>query len=70
MVAYHDDMSAVKGADAFVQGWTQLIQYMPALKMEIKEAIQEGISVWVYSRISGLPGGIEKDYVDMGAWDD
>jgi hypothetical protein len=24
----------------------------------------------VYSRISGLPGGIEKDYVDMGAWDD
>jgi len=40
------------------------------LKMEIKEAIQEGISVWVYSWISGLPGGIEKDYVDMGAWDD
>ena len=52
-----------------MEGWTQFIQYLPDFGMEIKEAIQDGNMVWVYSRITGLTGTAVKDSLDMGLWD-
>jgi hypothetical protein len=43
---------------------------MPDFKIEVMNAIQEGNKVWLYSRISGLPGGVVKDSVDMTLWSD
>jgi hypothetical protein len=48
----------------------QAIQFMPNFKIEVKDAVTEGNKVWLFSKVTGLPGGVFKDSVDMSVWDE
>ena len=68
MTAYHDDNPPVKGAGQFIAGWTKAIQFIPNFKIEVKDAVKDGNKVWLFSKITGLPGGVFKDSVDRSVW--
>jgi hypothetical protein len=36
----------------------------------VKDAVKEGNKVWLFSKITGLPGGVFKDSVDRSVWDE
>ncbi len=42
----------------------------PGFAVEVRDAVCEGNKVWLYVRISGLPGGVVKDGIDMTVWSD
>ena len=66
----HDDEPPIQGADTFVARWKEFLKFVPDFKMDIKDVIQEGNRVWIFSRISGLPDGVVKDSVDMTVFDE
>jgi hypothetical protein len=51
LTAYYD-MPSVKGADTLALGWAQFLRVVPDFKMDIKEVLQDGNKMWVYSRPS------------------
>jgi hypothetical protein len=71
---YHDSKLLPDGGgrDAFLVLWSKMASSMPDLHMEIRDAVaevedaEEGNGrVWLYSKITGLHGGVEKLSVDM-----
>lgn len=70
MIQYRDDRLPVVGAEQFLETWGKAIQAMPDFQIEVKDVIQEGNKVWAYCKISGLPGGVEKNSVDMSIWNE
>ncbi|MCJ1445683.1 MAG: hypothetical protein MMC23_006188 [Stictis urceolatum] len=72
----HDDLPPTKTRDEYLAMFTGLLKVMPDFHYGINDMVAEldesgkGGRVWVYARISGLPGGEVKDSVDMTRFDD
>lgn len=71
---YHDSKMLPEGGgrEPFLALWGKMASSMPELHMEIHDAIAEvddaekgNGRVWLYSKITGLHGGVEKLSVDM-----
>lgn len=67
----HDDKPPVTSRSEFLAGWSNALNYMPDVHIDIKEACVDEVQrkVWVRSEISGLPGGIRKESIDMMTFD-
>ncbi|KIV80290.1 hypothetical protein PV11_07803 [Exophiala sideris] len=63
----HEDETPVASRDAFVRRFSQALEHMPELNIEVKEACvdESQLKVWVRSEITGLPGGVRKESIDM-----
>lgn len=61
---------SVGGAEGFVSLWQKAITLVPNFRVEVVNAVAEGNLVWVLSKATGLPGGREKESVDMMTFDD
>ena len=70
MTMTHDD-GPTRDRETYVAFWKYLIASVaPNFKYKAIDAVQDGRKVWVYARITGLPGGEAKDSVDMFEWDE
>ncbi|KAF2164486.1 hypothetical protein M409DRAFT_25364 [Zasmidium cellare ATCC 36951] len=69
--AYHDDEAALVGRDNFISHFQHLLTAVPTFSYQIYDSVAEldkggkGGRVWIFSRLLGLPKGIQKDTVDM-----
>lgn len=69
--AYHDDGEALVGRDHFISHWQKAASALPDMAYHVYDLVAEldkvgkGGKVWVFSRITGLPRGIQKDTIDM-----
>ena len=69
MEQYQDDKPPLQGSEAFLANFkTMLTELAPESHVDVLDAVCEGNKVWVYVRISGLPGGMVKEGVDMTVW--
>ncbi|KAK4499512.1 hypothetical protein PRZ48_010027 [Zasmidium cellare] len=69
--AYHDDAPALVGREIFISHFQHILTAVPDMSYEIYDSVAEldkggkGGRVWIFSRLSGLPKGIQKDTIDM-----
>jgi len=70
-VLTHEDNPPVRGAEAFIRTWSQLLGKMPEYHKDIQSMVVEMDSerpsvarVWVYSRITGISTSV-RDSIDM-----
>ncbi|KIW16156.1 hypothetical protein PV08_06207 [Exophiala spinifera] len=72
VTSQHEDEPPIFSRDAFIQDWVDILQRMPGFQLNIKEACvdEQQHKVWVLSEITGLPGGMRKESVDMMTFDD
>ena len=71
MEQYHDDRPPLRGAEAFLANFKKMTtEIAPGFSVEVRDAVCEGNKVWLYVRLSGLPGGAVKDGIDMTVWSD
>ncbi|KAJ9610299.1 hypothetical protein H2200_005076 [Cladophialophora chaetospira] len=67
----HDDDPPLIGRDEFISHWKQALTYLPGFNIEIGDQVAEvneesgGGKVWSLSKVNGLPGGKQKETVDM-----
>ncbi|KIW49030.1 hypothetical protein PV05_10746 [Exophiala xenobiotica] len=67
VMSQHEDEPPSFSRDAFTQDWAAALHRMPGVQLNIKEACVDELQhkVWVRSEISGLPGGMRKESIDM-----
>ncbi|KAJ9637490.1 uncharacterized protein PV06_04034 [Exophiala oligosperma] len=72
VMSQHEDEPPVFSRDAFMQDWADILRRMPGFQLNIKEACvdEQQHKVWVRSEITGLPGGMRKESIDMMTFDD
>lgn len=72
VVSQHEDEPPVFSRDAFMQDWGDILRRMPGFQLDIKEACvdEQQHKVWVRSEITGLPGGMRKESIDMMTFND
>ena len=59
----------VQGKGEMLNTFKTMIEvHAPNFHVEFLDALEEGLKVWAYVRISGLPGGIVKDSIDLTEW--
>lgn len=71
LICLHDDDEPLVGSETLIQRWLVVLKHVPDMTYDIREVIAQlnddkpGGKVWAFSRVSGLPGGVKKDSVDM-----
>ena len=67
----HGDSEPIHGADAFIDMWSKNLVHMPEYHKVIVDIICElnddravGATLWVYSRIRGIPGNPSVEWTD------
>ena len=69
--AFHDDHPAITSRDDFLAYYSQILTMAPNFKAEVLDHVVQvdeeggGGKVWIFARLSGLPGGGAKESVDM-----
>lgn len=63
----HDDQTPLVSRDAFIQNLSGMLNHLPEFHVDIKEACvdEQQHKVWVRSELTGLPGGVRKESIDM-----
>lgn len=68
----HNDGSPVYSFQTYVSRFSDAVSRSPNFHLDVKEACVDEIQrkVWVRSEISGLPGGVIKESIDMLYFDE
>ncbi|OKL64502.1 hypothetical protein UA08_00469 [Talaromyces atroroseus] len=70
-VVQKNALKELRGKEALLTNFkTMTTVRAPDFHVDFIDSVREGNKVWAFVRVSGLPGGIVKDSIDITEWSD